>query len=74
MSPAARDSLLASTVCSVLRAAEHDLTPVPGGPPPAPGAGCYTLLVGTGGRARAAVGEETYPLSPGMVLLAPPGV
>ena len=42
--------LLASTVCSVLRAAEHDLAPFPGGPPPVPGAECYTLLVGTGGR------------------------
>jgi AraC-like DNA-binding protein len=53
---AGRDSLLASTVCSVLRAAEHDLAPVPGVPPPVPppvpGAGCYTLLVGTGYLAR----------------------
>jgi AraC family transcriptional regulator len=30
--------------------------------------------VGTGGRARAAVGEETYPLSQGVVLLVPPRV
>jgi AraC-like DNA-binding protein len=72
--PAARDSLLASTVCRVLRAAEYGLLPAPGRRPARPDGESYTLLVGTGGRARAAVGEETYPLSPGVVLLVPPRV
>ena len=65
------DPLLASVVCTIARASEYFF--VGGRGAWRRSSEHYTLLVCTSGRASAVVGEETYPLGSGVVLLVPPG-
>jgi AraC family transcriptional regulator len=63
--------LLASVVCTLARAAEYHVGPEDQGQRRR--AECYTMLVGLSGRARAAVGDQIYPIGAGTVLLIAPG-
>jgi AraC-like DNA-binding protein len=63
--------LFAGVVCTVVQATEWTAPLLADAGRPA---AHYTLLVCRSGRARATIGEETYPLGPSTVLLIAPGV